>query len=577
MTEIILRQSRILRFLCGLPMLILVCAAGVGLVVDAENDWLSVPFSVALVAAAAGVIFLFSSRPAFSIYLGWMAVGAFTVVSAIKYKMKGFSLHFYDAVFVVRDPDVLNFLVGSYLYLILPVVLMLLALSAAAVLLFRLDTRTRCSAWIRASICALLLAALPSTFPSEASESHFSYYMQGRHLSAFFVSLLDLPNLVFQPKFEARLASNAPEKPFPDTLDCGDPAALPDLFLVLQESQTNPAYFPQIAGGAGFLARYAPHMGEPHPLSVETFGGGTWISNLSLMTGLSAADFGWRSPYLTVTLENRVRGALPQVLARCGYRTAVLLPLGYRFVNEGPFLSSIGFETVLDMDDIAAPSYHMRDDFYYRAAEAFIARHRKEDGRPLFLEIQTMFPHSPYGERMESAVTVPGEPFAADPGIGEYLRRMALARSDFEAFLDARGSESTKRGAVILEFGDHQSFVTRPYVDELAGEDALGRIGSLAYRTFYAVKTFNHPLKHALPDYPALDIGFVGASLFDAAGLPMSPMMRDLVALRDHCAGLFHDCADRAAVDRHLRRRIDSGLLHLFPEAAPLLPLVALR
>ncbi|TJU98304.1 MAG: hypothetical protein E5Y12_23925 [Mesorhizobium sp.] len=36
-------------------------------------------------------------------------------------------------------------------------------------------------------------------------------------------------------------------------------------------------------------------------------------------------------------------------------------------------------------------------------------------------------------------------------------------------------------------------------------------------------------------------------------------------------------CRDRAAVDAHLRRRVDSGLLHLFPQAAPLHPLVPLQ
>jgi hypothetical protein len=46
--------------------------------------------------------------------------------------------------------------------------------------------------------------------------------------------------------------------------------------------------------------------------------------------------------------------------------------------------------------------------------------------------------------------------------------------------------------------------------------------------------------------------------------------MADLVRLRDHCGGRFHACQDRAEVDAHLRRRVDSGLLHLFPEAVPL-------
>jgi hypothetical protein len=34
-----------------------------------------------------------------------------------------------------------------------------------------------------------------------------------------------------------------------------------------------------------------------------------------------------------------------------------------------------------------------------------------------------------------------------------------------------------------------------------------------------------------MPGHGALDAGFVGTSLFDAAGLPMSPMLADLVRL----------------------------------------------
>ena len=128
---------------------------------------------------------------------------------------------------------------------------------------------------------------------------------------------------------------------------------------------------------------------------------------------------------------------------------------------------------------------------------------------------------------------------------------------------------------MVFEFGDHQSFVTRAYVDDIAGEGSIGVSGSLGYRTFYSVTPFNHAMARPLPALPEMDVGFVGASVLEAAGLPMSPMMRDLVRLRDACGGRFHACPDRAAVDGHLRRRVDSGMLHLFPGAAPLRPLPA--
>jgi len=46
-----------------------------------------------------------------------------------------------------------------------------------------------------------------------------------------------------------------------------------------------------------------------------------------------------------------------------------------------------------------------------------------------------------------------------------------------------------------------------------------------------------------------------------AAGLDTSPMFTDLAALRDRCDGRMYFCADRAAVDRHLKRRIVSNHL----------------
>ncbi|MCA0035102.1 sulfatase-like hydrolase/transferase [Mesorhizobium sp. B263B2A] len=577
MGKSVVQLQRLVRLFCHPLALVLVSLAGIFAAGRAEHEWLSVPFSLALVAALAGLLLLACGRLAFSVYLAWMSVAFITVVSAIKFRMKGFSLHFYDAVFVSRDAEVYRFLLGSYLHLIVPVVIALALGIAAAIVLFRFDRKIGWPVSVRVLIMAALVVLVPLTFPAEASKNRYFYYMQGRHMSAFFVSLLDLRNLVAEPAFEKRLQAVAPQTPFGDTVDCGDRADLPDVFFVLSESQSDPGNFPQVGNGGGFLQRFAPGAGTPHPMQVETFGGGTWITNLSLMTGLSATDFGWRSPYLTITLQDKVAGALPEVLARCGYRTAVMTPMDFSFVNEGPFLKSIGFETVLDIKAIAAPFYHLRDNFYYHAAEAFIARHRKEDGRPLFLEIQTMFPHSPYEGRLEPELKVAGEPFSDDVQVSEYLRRMAVARGDFQDFLAGREADVGERGAVVLEFGDHQSSATKPFVDAIAGGDALARPDSIAYRTFYTLTTFNHPLKRPMPGMAPLDVGFLGASLLDAAGLPMSPVMADLVRLRDHCGGSFHGCSDRAAVDAHLRRRVDSGLLHLFPQAAPLHSLVPLQ
>lgn len=538
---------------------------GIAAAYNAENAFLTTPFAVSIAAVLAALLFLLSRRLAFSIYVAWMIICIETIVSAIKYKMRGFSFHFYDAVFVATDKEIYSFLFGSYLYLILPVLIAFALCIAFGVALFRMDSRSPRSMSSRFAVFGTAIVLMPLTFPAEASHERHLYYLRGRHISAFFVSLLDLQNYFTQTDFQKRLAAMPPQEPFADEVDCGDLANQPDVFVVLAETGANLADFPQIAGEGDFIHRYSPHVGSVHPLGVEVFGAGTWISNLSLLTGLSSTDFGWRSPYLTITLKDRIRGSLPEVFKRCGYRTATIMPLEYSSANEGPFLNSIGFEDVYDYKAIGAPTYHMRDDVYFAAAEKLIAEHHETDKRPLFLAIQTMFAHSGYEERLEPSVTVPGEPFNADPELAEYARRLAIARGDLDAFLQKR--KTSDRGSVVLEFGDHQPYVTKPFIDAAEGPDALADKNSFAYQTYYTVTAFNHALNEGAAPQGRTDIGYLGATFLDMAGLPSSPVMRDLVRLRDACKGKFYLCADRDAVDVHLKRRIDGGMLDIIDDS----------
>jgi hypothetical protein len=63
------------------------------------------------------------------------------------------------------------------------------------------------------------------------------------------------------------------------------------------------------------LTRFRSADGRRRELRVETFGGGTWISNFSLMTGLSSLDFGWRAPYLTTAMEGKIHESLATELS----------------------------------------------------------------------------------------------------------------------------------------------------------------------------------------------------------------------------------------------------------------------
>lgn len=520
------------------------------------------PFVMLSTLAISCGLFLVSRRFYFSLYAGLAAAVLIAITSVIKYRTKGFDLHVYDVVFTGTDAKAFRFLLDAYAALIIPVLILLVCAITSLVVIFIAETKTKAPATSRTAMLAVCFALIPLSYPLRADEPRYFHYLGGFNASAFFISFLDLRDAAFGHGIAERLSAFRDAEPFEAVPACTPQGPRPDLFLVLSESHYDLSRIKEFGIGEQFSRQFKSRNGESHALRVETFGGGTWISNFSLLTGLSSLDFGWQAPYLTTAMQGKVHESLATSLARCGYRTAVLTPMEHGFVNEGPFLQSIGIDEVLDYNRIGAQEYAHRDRFYFEAARNFIAEHRRSDGRPLFLEIQTMFAHSPYSVKL-AAVAPVQDIETGDDDLDEYVRRVAQSQQDFAWFLSETARESRSHPSVVLEFGDHQSFATKTVLARHSEDFALDKLSSDAYRTYFTVHPFGFTAAMKPFDYPSLDIGYLGMSLFEAAGLPMPPMFVDLSLLRDRCAGRLHFCEDRAAVDRHLKRRIASGYLTL--------------
>lgn len=554
--------------LLGPWALMAISLMGIFVLFWAENQASSVPFTASIVFCIAAVCYAASRRIGFSIYMGWFMIGIIAIISLIKFKMKGFDLHFYDIYFLSNDIEVMNFLYKSYGYIILPVLLVIGISILLLIFVYKSERPSNTTIFKRVLVAGCSMALVPIMYPSEAASHPYFYYLGGHHASSFFVSLRDIENVANDTHALARLAT-LPAQPRLDTAPiCQSGQKQPDVFVVLQESRLNPDDFETTRTA---LARLNHRPGGDvaiEPLQVETFGGGTWISNLSLMTGLSATDFGWRSPYLTISLQDKIKGGLPEIMARCGYRTMAILPMRYSFVNEGPFLKSIGFETVIDSHEMGSGNDWRRDNFYFTYAEEQIAKHRNEDGRPLFLLVQTMANHSPYRTRLEPKLALHNEPLHRDGETAEYFRRLLISHDDFTVFLEKRRAQQKSNPSVLLEFGDHHASVMKPEIEAAAGPQAFSDLTSLAYRTYFALHGFGHQIDRSAEMTRPLDIGFLSTVLTERARLPSSAALRDLGQLREICKGLFHACPARQNVDLHLKRRADSGLLDLFNRVA---------
>lgn len=545
------------------PMAVLVAAALYFLLVyHFDTRWRFMPYTFAVTLALAGIFFVFSRRAVFSLYAAGTLIMLLTLLSVVKFKLKGLALHAYDFFFTGTDLSIVDFLWSHYRFHAVAGGLAIVLVGVLLRGLFRSERALRVPLFVRLPLVFVFALAAEITHPiHNPREADYLPYIAGYNASALPLSLRNLPDLLGELPIAARVAHASVATPLVDDADCGPSRVKPDLFMVLSESQTAPGVVPRIPMSAELVDTFRSGDGTIKPLHVETIGAGTWMTNFSVLTGLSTADFGWQAAYVTQLLEHRIKGALPDLLARCGYRTVAVMPLPFNALNEGAFLTSIGFQEIYDADGMGFKPMTVRDKRYFAFIEKLVADHRRDDPRPLFIHVQTMFAHQPYDYVLLPDEQAPPHEYDGAGEVSEYMRRVWLARADLQAFFDRRKSEPGPRGTVMVEFGDHHAIVTRDHLT--AGRPAeamLTDFRSPLYETFYRVEGFGAPVDYRLL-HQAEDAAFLSARVLAAANMPVSRVWSDLLALSEACEGWLHTCADRAGVDRHIKGRIDGGLL----------------
>ena len=529
---------------------------GVAASIWVEHDPYSVPFVLAVFCAIWTALLTLSKRMRFSLVTSFVLIAFTTAISTMKMSYMGMGLQAFDFYFYLRNSEIYRFLVESYLRPLSLSIAMLAVGVVISVLIYRRDVP------IKTPRAVLLVLFVATIVAAGMTRPPLVAMISGHNISSFFISLADMRFLMVNP-FAERLAAYTRQSGYQGLHECSQAEDRPDIIAVLMESAVPPSVYPTIKADAALNDLFRSADGTIRPLRVETFGAGTWITTTALMTSLPAVEFGWIRPYLPLYLQGRVHHSLPKLMSQCGYKTAVISPMPYPFVNEGPFMTSLGFEDYRDAKRIGAWFTQKRDTFYFQAALDYIRQHRARDGRPLFLFMMTMAAHGPYSYRFEPGTSVPGEPFGNDAETDEYLRRLTMQQMDFEAFTRDLAKLNGNRGLIVLDFGDHQPSVTRALAEAAEGENALAHWDSTVYRTYYRIRAINTSLAAVLPKYKSMDIAYLAPTLFQAAGLPIDDVYSELLALREECKGAFFLCSDHAGIERHLKRLAKGHLLDL--------------
>jgi phosphoglycerol transferase MdoB-like AlkP superfamily enzyme len=539
--------------LLGATFVLLFCAEPI-----AVRFW----FAVAVTAGIVSFVTLLSRRLLFASVVTSSLVAVVFLVSLEKQATMNMGLHSYDLIFYL-NADTFEFLWGDYRRYVVVVLAALAAATILAALTWRFD-RTRLSR-LASGLTLVAAIAVAGAFEPQASAEGgaFRLFTQSNSfVSAFYLSWSETWGTVVRGQLmEAAARTALPD--FASESPCTPSTKPPHIVLIHQESLVPPSLFPRLQYDHALDQFFLSDDGRLHRLRVETYGGGSWVTEFALLTGISTKAFGDMRMFVQVLMEGRLKETLPQALANCGYRTLMLFPMSNGFVSLDRFYRSIGFSEILDQRAQGAPTTRERDRFYFQNALDAMDHHFKSSDRPLFVYIQTMAAHGPYDSAYMPEENVPGGGPGTSPEMSEYLRRAAMAEHDGVFLMDEIERRFPGEPILVVRYGDHQPSATRDIINDVWGDDSpdVGKDGSPGpFITFYAVEGHNFPVP-LLPAYDPLDIAYVGTIMLEAAGLPLSASQQERKRLMMTCEGRYFGCEPRSQILAFHRRLINSGFV----------------
>jgi hypothetical protein len=514
--------------------------------------------------AAAGV-FVGLTALLFGVLRRWRMAFALTAivflsvyVSAVfKYSIVAMNLHIYDVAFYLRSASQIEFFYDTFAAQAFGITAGAAAGVAALYALWRFEHPWSLRPLARAGIVTASIAGIAGSMQPLLRNNVDFFSDRELVFSAFLSSFRDLPQLMrMNHVFEAPTAqANATPIPL-EAISCSPDGTPPDIVFFLNESAMPPGVYPNLAYPAELEPFFKSHDGKIHPMRVETFGGGTWLSDFSALTGLSTNTFGTMRNFATQIMTGRLRHSLPQYLKACGYDTTIIYPSSADFAGSKRFYQAIGFDQVIDRKVHKASDERQRDLFYYDQVLQVMEKARSSGNRrPQFIAASSMSTHMPWDFRYAPDQVRKGENlrWTGDKEFDEYLWRLVLAKRDRDTFRERLAERFPREPFLFVSYGDHQPALQKIPVDNPVAIAEGGTSWQLdptarAFQTYFSIEALHFTPKATLPDFPVLEIPHLATVTVQAAGLPLDKVFRQRVQLMKTCEGLFGSCADRGAL-----------------------------
>ena len=551
--------------------MIVLCTAVLALLAASERGADRIFFAAAAFCSLSGALLLIVADLERALPLAAILAAAIIGASNVKFHHSGIKLTVAD--FALAFAGTIPFLVAQYRRAAMAVLVAALALALAALATLVLADGRPLPLELRALLFAAALGACGLAYRRSGGSQSFRRTVAERScfFSTFMASVIDVRS--WWPSRGLGLSDVAKE-PLP--LVTAIPArttATPDIILIQHELVFDPRLF-GLAVDPNIEALLSPANGRCGQLNVDIYGGGSWQSEFSLLTGLSSSIFGPNAYFIFQKGVGRFHHTLPRALAGLGYRTMLTSSCRRSFMHYDAFYRSVGVEERLFADDFPPPFDVGRfeatssDAVFLEAALGAFAERVAGNPAPRFIYALTNFNHGPHDRRLVPPGRFEAErAFAAahlpDPQYVEYYARLAETAATWRRLKTRLATLFPNRPMLIVHYGDHQPVMTRRIERRLR----LPSDGRRCFKTFYAIEGLNFAIdQSASRNGSALDIAFLGTVALQIAGLPLDRISATRASLMQDCGE-----SDFASDDDRNRRfhqtLVDLSLIDLAPTA----------
>ena len=253
-----------------------------------SHEWpvTNIVFTLGVTTALISVLLLASQRLLFSTASVAGLVVLIIAISEVKRHYVGMALHAFDIFFYLLSPDTLSFLWADFRLELLGLAGAVTGLIALGWLLYRLDP-TRVSRGLGSAAVILSVATAAWAAENRGGRHQTLFYWGHHYVSSFYLSWAETVETLWRGQLIEAAPYTGGTAPFAAPATCRPGDRPPNIILIHQESVFPPSYFPGISYDKGLDPFFRSADGKLHKLRVETYGGASWLTEFSVLAGVS--------------------------------------------------------------------------------------------------------------------------------------------------------------------------------------------------------------------------------------------------------------------------------------------------